>query len=163
MENLSQETIVVIAITSLVAFVVGFFIGRAKKGDDSNTQNAVSAMQKQLDDYKQEVSEHFGKTADLVDNLTQSYKDVFDHLGSSAKTLLTEDQVNKHIASRADKAITLTYSEPSKATDAIDTTKTEEAQTQNTHTSDKEADKVKDEALPAEEKEEKQTIEKSEL
>lgn len=107
---MSQEMIITLSIVALIALVVGFFIGRNIGGSaDSNTQQAVADKQKELDEYKAQVSEHFGKTADLVDNLTQSYKDVFDHLGSSAKGLLSEAQVKQHLSSRAAKAVTLTY------------------------------------------------------
>lgn len=108
-ETLSQEMVITVIIVALIAFFVGFFIGRAIGGNAST--NTVSDAQKELDDYKAVVNQHFGKTADLVDNLTQSYKDVFDHLGTSAKSLLTEEQLQQHLEARADKAITLTYIE----------------------------------------------------
>ncbi len=55
------------------------------------------------------MSQHFAQTADLIDDLTQSYKAVFEHLGSSARNLLTEEEVKHHLQSRASKAVTLTY------------------------------------------------------
>lgn len=105
---MSQDTLVIVIAAAVVAMVIGFLIGKSV-GGSSRQGSAAKQAQEELDHYKAAVSEHFGKTADLVDNLTQSYKDVFEHLGSSAKTLLSEEEVNKHITSRAEKAVTLTY------------------------------------------------------
>lgn len=107
---MSQDTLVMIIAAAAVAMIIGFLIGKSV-GSSSSQGSAAKRAQKELDDYKAAVSEHFGKTADLVDNLTESYKEVFEHLGSSARTLLSEEEVNKHIASRAEKAVTLTYAE----------------------------------------------------
>lgn len=107
-ENLSQDMLVTLIIVALIAFFIGFFIARSMRGN-SSSDSTMSDAQKELENYKIAVNEHFGKTADLVDNLTQSYKDVFEHLGESAKSLLTEEQLKKHLDTRADKAVTLTY------------------------------------------------------
>lgn len=107
---MSQEMVITLSIVALISLVVGFFIGRNIGGSAGHGDSkALAEAKKELADYKQSVSEHFGKTADLVDNLTQSYKDVFDHLGGSAKSLLSEEQVKHHLSSRAAKAVTLTY------------------------------------------------------
>ena len=99
----------------IVAFAVGILIG-ALISKDSKISLSIQKSKKELEDYKDSVSEHFGKTADLVDNLTNSYKDVFDHLGKSAHELLSEEEVKKHLQSRASKAVTLSYiTEPKKA------------------------------------------------
>ncbi|PID65790.1 MAG: hypothetical protein CR975_05785 [Gammaproteobacteria bacterium] len=105
---MSQEIIITLIISTVIALVVGFFIGRAIGGGKA-TNSQLAEAKKELEDYKNHVSEHFGKTADLVDDLTQSYKAVFDHLGSSAKSLLSEEQVKQHLSTRAAKAVTLTY------------------------------------------------------
>lgn len=105
---MSQETLIMIIAAAMVALIIGFLLGRSSGGASTNGKAAKQA-QAELNEYKAAVSEYFGKTADLVDNLTASYKDVFDHLGTSAKTLLSEEEVNKHLTSRSEKAVTLTY------------------------------------------------------
>jgi uncharacterized membrane-anchored protein YhcB (DUF1043 family) len=42
-----------------------------------------------LKDYQQEVSEHYVKTAKLVEDLTDSYRNVHNHLAEGAATLLS--------------------------------------------------------------------------
>ncbi len=107
-----QENVLIILIVAAVAiFIIGIVIGRVVGGGSrlKKTNQKVEAAEKELADYKASVSEHFGQTADLIDDLTRSYKAVFEHLGSSARDLLSEDEVKRHLQSRANKAITLTY------------------------------------------------------
>ncbi|PID75971.1 MAG: hypothetical protein CSB23_00845 [Deltaproteobacteria bacterium] len=109
---MSQEKLLIILlIVAVVVFVIGFLIGKAF-GNSSRlkeTHRKFEAAEKELADYKASVSQHFGQTADLIDNLTRSYKAVFEHLGSSARELLTEEELKHHLQSRANKAVTLTY------------------------------------------------------
>ncbi len=137
MENSLPQEAVIMLIVAAVALLIGFLIGRLSNSNSSD--KAVQAANKELEDYKQSVSEHFGKTADLIDNLTQSYKEVFDHLGASAKTLLTEEQVQKHLASRAAHAVTLTYNkdEKSKKTETKQTEKKEAPSPEKTAVAEK--------------------------
>lgn len=105
---MDQQTILITVIVAIAALIIGLLLGQSI-GRNSNSNAIAEKAEKELAEYKTAVSEHFGKTADLVDNLTSSYKDVFEHLGSSAKSLLSEEEVNRHLKSRADKAVTLTY------------------------------------------------------
>ncbi len=103
---MEQQMIILLAVVGIVGLLIGLIIGRAIGGKHSSSTKKV---EKEFQEYKTMVSQHFGKTADLVDNLTNSYKDVFDHLGSSAKALLSEEELAKHLQYRAEKAVTLTY------------------------------------------------------
>ncbi|MGY0400072.1 MAG: YhcB family protein, partial [Ostreibacterium sp.] len=106
---MTQETMYITMIAiAIMALLIGFLIGKLVGSSSENSQVAKLA-QKELSEYKIAVSKHFGKTADLVDNLTESYKDVFEHLGSSARQLLSEEKVKQHLQSRAKKTVTLTY------------------------------------------------------
>ncbi len=113
---MEQQMIILLAGVGVLGLLIGFLIGKAIGGKNSSSTKKV---EKEFQAYKAKVSEHFGKTADLVDNLTNSYKDVFDHLGNSAKVLLTEEEVKKHLQSRAKKAVTLTYLQEQKDTEKV--------------------------------------------
>ncbi|MBS9777438.1 MAG: DUF1043 family protein [Gammaproteobacteria bacterium] len=104
---MQEEIMIWIVITGIVALIIGIVIGKSLASGSNSS--SVSKAEKELEEYKAAVSEHFGKTADLVDNLTSSYKDVFEHLGDSAKELLSKEELGKHIESRAEKSVTLTY------------------------------------------------------
>jgi hypothetical protein len=85
------ELIVIGVAALLIGAGAGIFLSRL-----FNTENRKSReLEKQLQDasaelknYQQEVSEHYVKTARLVDNLTESYRDVHNHLAEGAATLL---------------------------------------------------------------------------
>ncbi len=107
-----QENVLIVLVVAAVAiFIIGIVIGKLLGGGSrlKETSRKAEAAEKELADYKASVSEHFGQTADLIDDLTRSYKAVFEHLGSSARDLLSEEEVKHHLQSRANKAITLTY------------------------------------------------------
>lgn len=96
----------------IIAAVIGLVIGGlfmyftlARKTSDKS----VKAVEKKLENYQQDVETHFAKTADLIDNLTDSYKDVFEHLSESAEKLLTEDQLKNQLINRKSREVTIKY------------------------------------------------------
>lgn len=70
---------------------------------------SVKAVEEQLHNYQQDVESHFAKTADLIDNLTNSYKEVFEHLSESAENLLTEEQIKNQLINRKSREVTIKY------------------------------------------------------
>ena len=76
---------------------------------NGNSSKSVEEVEEKLNNYQQDVVKHFEKTADLVEDLTQSYKKVFDHLGSSAKDLMTEKQLKLQIEKRKGNKVTLEF------------------------------------------------------
>lgn len=77
----------------------------------------AQAVQQKLDAYQEQVEGHFAKTADLIDNLTESYKAVFEHLSESAETLLTEEQIKNQLANRKSREVTIKYLKGSENSD----------------------------------------------
>lgn len=75
----------------------------------TTSNNDVQSVQQKLDDYQAEVESHFSKTADLIDNLTESYKEVFDHLSDSAEHLLTDEQIQNQLINRKSREVTIKY------------------------------------------------------
>lgn len=83
--------------TSLIAFAFGsvfgigfamFFLqgfGRAKK-----LQLEVDRLEKELEEYKSQVTDHFKQTSTLVHKMTESYRDVYQHLATSSQQLCQE-------------------------------------------------------------------------
>jgi len=53
------------------------------------------------------VADHFVKTAELVNQLTDSYKEVFDHLRDGAGSLVDEEILRERLAHRDDDKVTL--------------------------------------------------------
>lgn len=93
----------------LLGLVIGALLMYFASGSNKDSKKSVAKMEKKLDRYQKDVSEHFEQTADLVDELTQSYKKVFDHLGKSAKHLMTDEQIQHQIEKRKGNKVTLEF------------------------------------------------------
>ncbi|MEX2497642.1 MAG: DUF1043 family protein [Wenzhouxiangellaceae bacterium] len=69
-----------------------WWISRARGG-------AVSVMQlkQENDKFRNEVTEHFVETARLINQMTDSYKQVFDHLSSGAEKLVDDHKLAERL------------------------------------------------------------------
>ncbi|MBL4772824.1 MAG: DUF1043 family protein [Alcanivoracaceae bacterium] len=94
---------------ALFGLVIGALIMYFASGANRDSEKGVAEVEKKLNNYQQEVAQHFEQTADLVDELTQSYKKVFDHLGKSARGLMTDEQVQAQIEKRKGNKVTLEF------------------------------------------------------
>lgn len=88
---MEQSSVWVIGIVALaIGAVIGYLMGRSGETDTS-AQDALTKQlndaRQELKDYKEEVNSHFAQTADLVNNLTESYREVHQHLASSSQQL----------------------------------------------------------------------------
>lgn len=80
---------VVSIILILVAAVAAFFIGRWH-GLSTGTKELTKELEskdKELDELKSGVDEHFDETARLFSNLTEEYKTLYQHLATGANKL----------------------------------------------------------------------------
>jgi uncharacterized membrane-anchored protein YhcB (DUF1043 family) len=91
--------VVFLTIGLVIGIAAGFFFGQLdgfKRRQREELQSKLESTQKELIDYKQEVTSHFVKTSTLVNNLTESYKAVHEHLAGGAKVLCdSQFQVKK--------------------------------------------------------------------
>lgn len=65
-------------------------------------ENQISAIEERHEQYKGDVSEHFDVTAELVQQMTQSYRDVYQHLAMGAQDLCTTEVANKMLPMGSD-------------------------------------------------------------
>ena len=114
-----METLLTVVVSLLVGAVIGFLASSWHHRKNNGGVQAKAAEEK-LQDYRQEVEQHFAKTADLIDHLTDSYKDVFSHLSESAEHLLTEEQIKNQLLNRKSREVTLKYLKGEEAQDAND-------------------------------------------
>lgn len=87
---MEQTSVWIIGIVALaIGGLIGFLLGRS--GSDASERQALNRQldeaRADLGNYKQEVTEHFEKTAELVNQLTTAYRDVHQHLAQGAQTL----------------------------------------------------------------------------
>ena len=91
-------SLTVVISASLIALILGCIIGaaltRTLSPQEQKARDLESKLQnseKQLTQYQQDVTQHFAQTASLVNSLTQSYKEVHEHLVSDALKLANVD------------------------------------------------------------------------
>jgi len=86
-------TAALVAIFCLILGVVcGLLFGRATNAPLQETQklkDSLNQVQSEFDIYKAEVTQHFTKTAELVNSMTDNYRNVHTHLAGGAQTLCT--------------------------------------------------------------------------
>jgi len=90
---------ITIALVSLaIGLVIGSIAGRILSGATRQRRTLTEELRQKDDElktYQHQVTEHFITTSELVNNLTQSYKDVHQHLAASAMTLTNPEISNK--------------------------------------------------------------------
>ncbi len=98
-ENFWLFVVVVFVVGSILGFA--FFTLRYRNSRRlKKLQDELDAKTEELEIYREDVSEHFLKTAELVDNLTQSYKAVYDHLEGGAYQLVGDEKFRKQLEQR---------------------------------------------------------------
>ena len=128
----------------IIAAAAGFFIGAVlvwiiKNTNQSNAEHLqeesealrkeYEALKKTFADYRNNVSNHFAKTADAVDQLTDSYKNVYNHLSAGARALMDKGSLQKQIEKRQGKSVTLAYLAQNQENDKAAPIETPQAET----------------------------------
>jgi len=88
---ISMETLIAMGVAVLIVGLgVGLLLGRRTSPADQKYRDVERKLDQILQDkkaYEDEVVEHFTDTAKLLNNLTESYRDVHNHLAKGAATL----------------------------------------------------------------------------
>lgn len=79
--------IVLAAICLAGGGLLGFLLGR---GGGREKQRA-EALEQEFEDYKRNVTEHFGKTAEHFQSIGRQYRELYEHMAGGATTLCEED------------------------------------------------------------------------
>lgn len=84
---MEESNIWVIGVVALaVGALIGYLMGRSgNAGNDQ--QQALDDARKELEDYKSKVAGHFEETAEMVNQMTESYRGVYQKLATGAQTL----------------------------------------------------------------------------
>lgn len=94
MEAINEFTFWSLLLVALVLGVVsGFLISYLWLNQDSRARNLQDELERtraELQDYKQKVNQHFQKTAELFEDMTERYREVYRHLASSSEELCGE-------------------------------------------------------------------------
>ena len=79
----------------LIGVGLGFLVAQLRSGK----QVAKAAnVQKQFDDYRQSVTEHFGRTAEHFQSIGEQYRELYEHMASGADTLLDPQTIDEKLS-----------------------------------------------------------------
>ena len=91
-------------ITAIACFVVGSAVGallfKAFKSDEARVQSLKQQLQQLSEEheaYKSSVNSHFGDSARLLTQLTDSYREVYLHMAEGARSLCP-DYISSQLA-----------------------------------------------------------------
>lgn len=84
--------IVGLAVGGAIGAVATWWISRARGGAVS-----VAELKRENEKFRNEVTEHFVETGRLINQLTDSYKAVFDHLSSGAEKLVDDEALAERL------------------------------------------------------------------
>ncbi len=80
-----------------VAFLTGLVMGvvlyhlLADGHSEKNSRARIAELEAELKNYQNKVADHFSTTAHLVNHLTETYRDVHEHLATSAGELCADE------------------------------------------------------------------------
>lgn len=89
-----------------IGIVIGFIIsGRTKAAPSKLTdlEKQLEELQNSHNRYREEVSSHFSMTAELVQQMTDSYRDVYQHLATGAQELCSGEVADKLLPASSDR------------------------------------------------------------
>jgi len=69
--------------------------------------HSVKALREENERFREQVNDHFVETAELINQLTESYKKVFDHLSDGAERLVDEEVIRERMPQVSDQEIRL--------------------------------------------------------
>jgi uncharacterized membrane-anchored protein YhcB (DUF1043 family) len=97
--DLTTTTLLIGLIPLAIGLIVGFVLARTlhpQARERKDLEDQLQKSQDQIKDYQQEVTEHFTKTSELINNLSHSYRDVHEHLATSAMRL-TNPEISRQL------------------------------------------------------------------
>ncbi len=82
--------------------VITWWLARGKAGSPSYRK-----LERDHEEFKEEVTDHFVETAQLINQLTDSYKAIFEHLSEGADKLVDPDTLRQRLPATGDQEVRL--------------------------------------------------------
>lgn len=95
------------AVCIAIGMAVGVIVGGRLSIGSSRVQELEAQVRQLKSDhraYRDNVSDHFSQTAQLVQHMTDSYRDVYQHLAGGARELCSPEVANQLLPARDDAA-----------------------------------------------------------
>lgn len=94
-----------------VGLILGMLVGGAIVGlwlqRGGGSGQSVAELKRENARFREDVNEHFVQTAELINQLTDSYKAVFDHLSDGAEKLVDAEVVRERMPQVTDEEVRL--------------------------------------------------------
>lgn len=90
----STSVLILVGVLGLAAGALLAFLATRSRQNTDRTQELELSLKEanaKLEDFQQQVNEHFDQTSQLVQNLTQSYREVHEYLANSAIRLSNQE------------------------------------------------------------------------
>jgi uncharacterized membrane-anchored protein YhcB (DUF1043 family) len=85
-------------VIGLVAgLIVGASIAAIVTKSRGGSSESVASIKRENEAFRDEVNEHFVQTAELINQLTDSYKAVFDHMSEGAEKLVDPEVIRERL------------------------------------------------------------------
>jgi uncharacterized membrane-anchored protein YhcB (DUF1043 family) len=68
------------------------------RSDRGKLEGQLKDLETDFKEYQENVADHFNTTAHLINKLTDSYKDVYEHMATGADALCDDDSVKNRIS-----------------------------------------------------------------
>lgn len=102
----SLELLLIISVVMLViGTIIGVVIGRSWVPPEQQKalETRLSSAKRELDSYQQEVAKHFMETSKRVSEMTESYRDLHEHLAKGALQL-ANTEIGREMLAAGDSA-----------------------------------------------------------
>ena len=105
MERSIVESTNIIWFACILALIVGSVIGiiastifsKSRQTIVRQLEKSLKEIEQEFADYRKKVSHHFNTTAQLTHNLTQNYRDIYQHLADGADKLCDDNAVHSQL------------------------------------------------------------------
>jgi uncharacterized membrane-anchored protein YhcB (DUF1043 family) len=67
------------------------YLATTRYGRNRELQEELNLLKERFTDYRDQVTQHFMRTSELVQEMTQSYRAVYEHLASGAQNLCSDE------------------------------------------------------------------------
>ena len=88
-----------------LAFLAGLLFGvllyhlfSGSKSRNGKLESQLQDLQDEFKEYQEQVGDHFSTTAHLINKLTDTYRDVHEHMANGADKLCEDDEVRNRLS-----------------------------------------------------------------
>ncbi len=88
------QLLIMFSLVSLIGIIIGYMVVqfRGSSKDQARRIRQLEAEIEELQAYKEEVADHFKKTAGLLHDMTSQYKSIYEHMAEGARRLCDEEE-----------------------------------------------------------------------